>query len=172
MPKKSFIHQKRTISTSKPEISSLFGSFLPFWIRIRTQPTKMNADPDPQHWFFAGFLEATDELSRIRIRYPVNGSKDPNSLQMSRIRNTGSKGFGPEFGGANSSASPAESPGTTSYESPGFTLYGYDLLNMSLRVAGRDREHGARGGGPRRDRQDQQGAGRGNQSGRGTIRPA
>jgi hypothetical protein len=25
-----------------------FGSFLSSWIRI--QPTKINADPDPQHW--------------------------------------------------------------------------------------------------------------------------
>ncbi len=47
--------QKRTSSTSKcHEISCNFfhfcGSFLSFWIRIRIQPTKINADPDPQHW--------------------------------------------------------------------------------------------------------------------------
>ncbi len=36
---------------------------------------------------------------------------------------------------ADPAASAAKSPGTTSYESRGFTLYGYDLLNMSLSVA-------------------------------------
>ncbi len=25
-------------------------SFFPNWIRIRSQPTKVNADPDPPHW--------------------------------------------------------------------------------------------------------------------------
>jgi hypothetical protein len=41
--------------------------------------------------YFVGILKATDEKSRIRIRKPVHGSKDPCTcrLKMSRIRNTG-----------------------------------------------------------------------------------
>jgi hypothetical protein len=44
--------QTRTSNTSKYEISFTFfyycGKILPTWIRI--QPTKTNADPDPQNW--------------------------------------------------------------------------------------------------------------------------
>ncbi len=49
-----FIPQKTTSSTSKLKFSSLLwvilatGSGSVFQMRIRIQPTKMNADPDPQ----------------------------------------------------------------------------------------------------------------------------
>jgi hypothetical protein len=55
----TFNPQKRTSSISKHEISSLvsiFFTFLPSWIRIRIQPTKIHADPyasestTVQHW--------------------------------------------------------------------------------------------------------------------------
>ncbi len=43
-----------------------------------------------QKKYFFGFLKATEEKSRIRIRNPVDGSKDqdPDPYQMSRIPNT------------------------------------------------------------------------------------
>jgi hypothetical protein len=60
--REAFSPQKRTSSTSELKFSSLFsnfwghfcppgsrsGSTLP--MRIRIQPTKINADPDPKHW--------------------------------------------------------------------------------------------------------------------------
>jgi hypothetical protein len=55
VPGEAFSPQKRTPSTSKHEFSSLFqflgAIFLSSWIWTRIQPTKINADPDRQHWF-------------------------------------------------------------------------------------------------------------------------
>ncbi len=68
--------QKRITRTSKHEILALFyfcGSFLPSWIRIQIQPTKINSNP--QHGSdlcLTLFYEDTIGRSLRHLRYDTN----------------------------------------------------------------------------------------------------
>jgi hypothetical protein len=87
---KSNLFIQRSLQPSKDDMKCLnflfiYRSFYPSWIRIRIQPTKINADPDPQHRFFndtvlVSNMQALCSFQAVEITYtrsrPYSGKRN------------------------------------------------------------------------------------------------